>query len=178
MLTLPRDDVRSLSSHDLIDGEWLDAQSCAVFLGQIPSKGAALVRKKTFPAPGWAMGNGEPLWRIAEVSAWADRSVRPEPRDDVTSLYRHFDASGLLLYVGISLCPAQRTRAHRYGADWFRKVACIKVEWHPSREAAEEAELRAIRDERPAHNLAGVKIQTPMRKLHPIAEKEKAPEGA
>lgn len=40
-----------------------------------------------------------------------------------TALYRHFDAAGALLYVGISLNSIQRTAQHKHGAlfvDWQR----------------------------------------------------------
>lgn len=71
-----------------------------------------------------------------------------------TALYRHFDAAGNLLYVGISLNAVARLYQHSIGAKWFRDIARIEVEWHPSRSAAAAAEIAAIRSERPLHNTA------------------------
>ena len=72
--------------------------------------------------------------------------------DDKTALYRHFDASGKLLYVGISLNAVARLYQHSIGSRWFRDIARIEVEWHASRAAACAAEVAAIQAERPAHN--------------------------
>lgn len=156
MITLSRDDVRSLSHLDMVNGEWLDAEGCAVLLGQHPAKGVALVRRSHFPASKWEKQNGAPLWRVSDVHWWASRYTRiAEPRSDETCLYRHFDAAGRLLYVGISICLAQRTSSHRLRAEWFRDVRNITVEWFASREIAEAAELSAIRSEHPIHNVAG-----------------------
>jgi hypothetical protein len=58
-----------------------------------------------------------------------------------TALYRHFDADGRLLYVGISM----------------QDIATVRIEWFYSRKEALQAELRAITTENPAHNLAGLK---------------------
>jgi len=70
-----------------------------------------------------------------------------------TALYRHFDADGMLLYLGISLNSVARTAQHRACAHWFRDIARIAIEWHDTREAAEGAERAAIRNERPMHNV-------------------------
>lgn len=71
-----------------------------------------------------------------------------------TALYRHFDAAGRLLYVGISLNSIQRTAQHRHGAHWFRDIARIDIEWLPERRAALTAEAQAIATEAPLWNLA------------------------
>ena len=71
-----------------------------------------------------------------------------------TALYRHFDADGQLLYVGISVNALIRLSQHRH-APWFRTIARVEIEWHPTREAAEAAELAAIRMEGPVWNKAG-----------------------
>lgn len=75
--------------------------------------------------------------------------------DDRTALYRHFDAAGRLLYVGISLCALTRLGGHRAASHWFPEIATVTIEWHPTREAATLAESAAITQERPAYNLAG-----------------------
>ena len=70
-----------------------------------------------------------------------------------TALYRHYDAEGKLLYVGVSLSPAARTYQHSKSAHWFRDISRIDVEWHDDREKAMCAERLAIRKENPAYNI-------------------------
>jgi hypothetical protein len=69
-----------------------------------------------------------------------------------TSLYRHFNGEGRLLYVGISCNLAARTNMHCLYSYWFGEVARIDVEHHPNRPRAERAEAIAIRDENPLYN--------------------------
>lgn len=78
-----------------------------------------------------------------------DNVVRMPQR---TALYRHFNAAGELLYVGISLSAVQRLSQHKQTAAWFAQIARVDIEWHPSRQAAEEAEKAAIRKENPRFN--------------------------
>lgn len=70
-----------------------------------------------------------------------------------TALYRHFDAVGQLLYVGISLSAVARLAGHKQTAHWFENIARVDIEWHPTREAALEAEVSAIQLEHPLHNV-------------------------
>lgn len=72
-----------------------------------------------------------------------------------TALYRHYDAAGALLYVGISLCAIGRLSQHRRGAEWFDQIARVDIEWFPSRDEAETAERAAIGLESPRHNIVG-----------------------
>jgi predicted GIY-YIG superfamily endonuclease len=70
-----------------------------------------------------------------------------------TALYRYFDASDDLLYIGISNDPDFRWKAHLYGSDrngWPSKAVRRAVEWFASRPLALAAE--AIRTECPRHN--------------------------
>lgn len=69
-----------------------------------------------------------------------------------TSLYRHFNASGQLLYVGIATCHIRRIEQHRTTAPWFWDIAEIRIEHFPSRQEALAAESLAIRTEGPMHN--------------------------
>lgn len=69
------------------------------------------------------------------------------------ALYRHFDAKGRLLYVGISLSAAARLSQHR-DKPWFKRIAHMTTQWLPSRQAALAAEAAAIKAERPKHNIA------------------------
>lgn len=73
-----------------------------------------------------------------------------------TALYRFFDASGVLLYVGITDNPSKRWNEHAISkrATWWSTVAKKTLEWYPSRDAADAAETQAINVERPLHNHA------------------------
>jgi hypothetical protein len=71
-----------------------------------------------------------------------------------TGLYRLFDRDGEPVYFGIGVDPVQRMKAHRRRS-WWPEVdeSRTLVEWFDNREAAEAAELAAIRAERPRHNI-------------------------
>lgn len=69
-----------------------------------------------------------------------------------TQLYRHFSASGELLYVGVGPCILCRIHARRH-AKWYPEIALIKVRMYKSREAAMSAETKAIKTEHPRHNV-------------------------
>jgi GIY-YIG catalytic domain-containing protein len=70
------------------------------------------------------------------------------------ALYRHFDADGTLLYVGISLSALNRLGQHKQNAEWFDKIARVAIEKFPTRAAALEAEHNAIKEEKPLYNVA------------------------
>jgi hypothetical protein len=67
------------------------------------------------------------------------------------ALYRHFDAAGVLLYVGISKNAMCRLQGHS-GASWYGALATMTVDHFDTRGAACEAEWRAIQSEGPVHN--------------------------
>lgn len=71
-----------------------------------------------------------------------------------TALYRHYDASGHLLYVGISLSPMTRTAQHCESSVWFDSVARIEIEWHENRKEALRAERLEIKSASPKFNIA------------------------
>jgi hypothetical protein len=68
------------------------------------------------------------------------------------ALYRHFDKTGNLLYVGIACNPFRRSVDHSCNADWFERVARIDIEWHLTRDAALWFEEMAIARENPKYN--------------------------
>ncbi|MGW4825473.1 hypothetical protein ACWEP4_43020 [Streptomyces sp. NPDC004227] len=72
-----------------------------------------------------------------------------------TALYRLFDGSGQLLYIGISHKPDVRWGQHSEEKEWWPQVSRRDVEWHPTRAGAERAELAAIAAEKPLHNKVG-----------------------
>lgn len=69
-----------------------------------------------------------------------------------TALYRHFDDSGNLLYVGISNSAVRRLGQHMYGSQWASLISKVEIEHLSSRQEALAAEKAAIRAEMPAWN--------------------------
>lgn len=74
-----------------------------------------------------------------------------------TSLYRHFDEAGELLYVGVSLNHVARLGQHSKSASWFEQIASITIEHFMDRASAIEAEKVAIKSEAPRYNVVHVK---------------------
>ena len=70
-----------------------------------------------------------------------------------TALYRHYDAEGTLLYVGISLNAAARLAQHREHATWYSQITSVTIEKFDSRDEALAAETVAIRKESPRYNI-------------------------
>lgn len=68
------------------------------------------------------------------------------------ALYRFFDASGDLLYIGITLNPAGRWKQHREEKPWWEEVTDITIETYPDRPSVLEAERKAIIAEHPRYN--------------------------
>lgn len=68
-----------------------------------------------------------------------------------TALYRLYDSDGVLLYVGITNMPNVRWSAHSL-KPWWKRVARKDVAWFDERQQAAQAEVRAIRAERPLYN--------------------------
>lgn len=101
--------------------------------------------------------------RLALVRSAAVRypiAAEPAPQ----TLYRLYNGTRKLLYVGISLNAARRLSDHRRGKPWWSQVAHITLEHFPDRPSVEAAEARAIRTEKPRHNVA-----------HPV---DRSPAGA
>lgn len=68
------------------------------------------------------------------------------------ALYRFYDRSDVLLYVGITMDLPKRLKAHRKEKPWWLEISSITVEPHESRAAALDAEAEAIRSEKPLYN--------------------------
>jgi hypothetical protein len=105
-----------------------------------------------------AIADGRRQW-VSDVEwrQWfpSESSPRLSPHEGRTNLYRHYDAKGRLLYVGISLAAIERLRCHRTNSPWFGKIARIEIKAFGTRKAALAAETHAIKEERPIHNRAG-----------------------
>lgn len=69
------------------------------------------------------------------------------------ALYRFYSPSGQLLYVGITVDPGNRWKAHAKSKPWWHDVANVTVTMYPSREAVLDAERAAILAEHPQHNV-------------------------
>jgi predicted GIY-YIG superfamily endonuclease len=73
-----------------------------------------------------------------------------------TIVYRFFDASMTLLYVGVTWRPAERWTSHRNESPWWRRVAFLATETLPSMTEALAVERRAIGLEWPLFNVRSV----------------------
>lgn len=69
------------------------------------------------------------------------------------ALYRHYDESGALLYVGISCDLTRRTRSHAKFSPWFEQVHRTTVEYFGGVVDALRSEEIAVRTESPRHNV-------------------------
>lgn len=78
----------------------------------------------------------------------------PEARER-TALYRLYDVSGKLLYVGISNDPKRRFSSHRSTKAWWPEVDRRAVDWFDSLWLASVAERTAITTEAPRYNIRG-----------------------
>jgi hypothetical protein len=87
--------------------------------------------------------------------------------DHRTALYRFFNEGGALLYVGITANLEERWLDHERRKPWWPQVAEKTVEWFDSRPPARAAELKAILEERPIHNVNGSPWAPGPRTLNP-----------
>lgn len=71
----------------------------------------------------------------------------------MTTLYRHFDDGGHLLYVGITKNMKQRTSAHKSGSKWFSLVVKTTTEKFENHGMAVMMERAAIFKESPKFNV-------------------------
>ncbi|WP_399129634.1 GIY-YIG nuclease family protein [Actinacidiphila sp. ITFR-21] len=70
-----------------------------------------------------------------------------------TALYRVYDTSDALLYVGISTDPERRWSEHAGEKSWWEREAVRQtVEWYSTRAEAGRAESVAVRTEAPRRN--------------------------
>lgn len=79
----------------------------------------------------------------------AERRISTKP----TAVYRMYDAQGALLYVGQSVNPATRPMQLSDHRRWVTDIASMTLHWFPTRQDALREEERAIRAEKPLHNV-------------------------
>lgn len=88
-----------------------------------------------------------------ELMAPPEHPFTDNTRPDTTWLYRMYDNSGALLYIGISKSAFSRFERHSAEKPWINNVTSWNREPYPTREAALEAERAAIKTEHPLHNI-------------------------
>jgi hypothetical protein len=76
----------------------------------------------------------------------------PKTTPELTHLYRHYDVTGQLLYVGVAQSTHNRLQQRRKQTSWFPLTALIAIDDYPTRASAEAAEARAIVEEAPIYN--------------------------
>lgn len=75
--------------------------------------------------------------------------------DSPCFVYRAYDGSDRLLYVGMADDVPARMKAHRLTAKWHSQMRHHEVRKYRCRQDAKNAEYRAIRTESPLHNVVG-----------------------
>lgn len=77
--------------------------------------------------------------------------------DRPTAVYRFYDGTGRLLYVGITHNLGSRFGSHERKAAWWVEQQSVVVVWRETRSAAAAEERAAIRAEGPLHNISGAR---------------------
>jgi excinuclease UvrABC nuclease subunit len=68
-----------------------------------------------------------------------------------TALYRHYNVSAELLYVGVSVSTMKRLAQHQH-SPWVHDITRIEIQYFENRQDALNAEKRAIKTEKPLFN--------------------------
>ncbi len=77
-----------------------------------------------------------------------------KPASPETAVYRIYDVSDQLLYVGITNDTTARWYNHATYKPWWKTDAHrYDVRWYPTRSVALDEERKAIQTERPKHNV-------------------------
>lgn len=83
-------------------------------------------------------------------------TLPPErPAEGWAAVYRFFDPGKELIYIGSSNGLARRWSHHRRTQTWWPQVAYYDLSWHANRGLAYAAEMKAIGDAEPRHNVMG-----------------------
>lgn len=83
-----------------------------------------------------------------EGLTWRAYKTTPKP-----VVYRIYDDTDRLIYIGASRALPGRLNVHRQLSWWFGLIARIETDEHPTIEAAYAAEMVAIQEEQPAFNV-------------------------
>jgi len=71
-----------------------------------------------------------------------------------TALYKHKNAEGHIIYVGVAKNIGARSAQHLGNSEWQAEIASIDVEWYKNSLLAELMEIKLIKSLRPKHNRA------------------------
>lgn len=82
--------------------------------------------------------------------------------DSPCCVYRFYDRSGTLLYVGMTGRLLMRPQQHEQTQPWWNEVATMTVEHYPDRPSASFAEKAAVRAENPLYNEVRFAGKTPL----------------
>ena len=135
---------------------YLDMPSACTFVALSESTLQKMIEEGTFPKPRAVSGRCV-RWKVSDLEAWAES--RPVAGDEdfegskAFHLYRHFDAAGTLLYVGVSISALNRLMGHKEKAHWYWTIARMDVANYETRQASLDAERRAIVEEKPLFNI-------------------------
>jgi predicted DNA-binding transcriptional regulator AlpA len=94
---------------------------------------------------------------VTEQLADLNQDSRP------TAVYRLYDGTARLLYVGIGYDPLVRWSRHAATTKWWPEVRRIEIEWYDNRAKAEAVELSAIENESPVHNVMHAPTRPPVK---------------
>jgi predicted GIY-YIG superfamily endonuclease len=100
-----------------------------------------------------------------------DLDALPDLYDRPTAVYRLYDATGQLLYLGITWNLEARWTSHRQKKHWWPQVVRREVVWCVDRRAALAAEWTAITGEKPLHNIIGIENGYGRRGLNAAADR-------
>lgn len=145
----PQTAVATLGAHDDFTGSpelHLDGRDALRTVWSLPDKEALSTIASVM---------GVSVGRVREAFAFKKSSRQQALRDlnrARTALYRHYDADGLLLYIGITQDFKNRDSVHGFQSPWWKYVADSQVEWFASRTEAVRAESSAIKSEDPLFN--------------------------
>lgn len=99
------------------------------------------------------------LYKLQIPEGWRSRTSGPPSKRDwswsdaPTAVYRLYDETGRLLYVGIADDPQVRLKDHAAKQPWWKEVATREVVWRETRMDAEREEVIAIAIEYPLYNI-------------------------
>ena len=95
------------------------------------------------------------LGERADLMLWIGPRTGESAKSVETAVYRAFDSSDVLLYVGVTNSPRSRMRGHERTSEWWEEMQSVTFEWFDTREEALESEADLILTLRPPFNKAG-----------------------
>lgn len=95
-------------------------------------------------------------WEPPEGCRREPRTIDSTPLEERrTAVYRCYNRSGDLIYVGVAVDPDRRWQHHASHAPWWAEVGTKSIEWHANRGAALAVEASVIATEAPTYNVMG-----------------------